>query len=305
MRQRADAVRPAEPGRERGDRASHHIHIRVARRHHPPRGFGLDAGRFGIETAGLLDAAPCATKRAKLRERQKLIGVRGETEGDQAPRLVEGNPRLAKRPEKRDAGRERICEFVARRASRGMDASRVGGEQRTRVALRAERARSVQERLRVAAPVGGKWPESRRREGIEAEGDVAVGGKGARTLDDGGESVGFGRPVGAKIKLEARAEIKAHALERRMQSCGVRLREAKSIRADRAGEHDLKSVGAPRQIVERLGVGLAGVRTVEAPDDLPGAVDSERPRSFAWRIKRLYADALLCLARELVEARPF
>ena len=46
-RQHRDRVGAAERGGEHGDRRAQHIHVRIAPRHHAPRGLGRDEAGFG------------------------------------------------------------------------------------------------------------------------------------------------------------------------------------------------------------------------------------------------------------------
>ena len=92
VRQHADAVGAAEAGRERGDRAAHHVHVRVARAHRPPRALGMDARRRGVEAAGRAHAAPHQAQGAKLGEGEELVGVGGEAEADRRRRRFARKP---------------------------------------------------------------------------------------------------------------------------------------------------------------------------------------------------------------------
>ena len=83
--------------------------------------------------------------------------------------------------------------------------------------------------------------------------------------------------VAAEIEFEMRPSVESHAVESLVEGRRIEAPETKSIGAERAGEHDLQAVRAIGEIVERLGVGLAGVGMVEARDDPPRAAASDRP----------------------------
>ena len=75
--------------------------------------------------------------------------------------------------------------------------------------------------------------------------------------------------------------------------------------AERSRKHDLQAVRAARDIIPRLGVGLAGVGMVEAGDDPPRTARPQRAGAGAWWIDRLDPDAVGGHGGQRFDARPF
>ena len=78
-RQHRDRVGAAQTRGDDRDGRTQHVHVRV--RH--------DQGRHGFEPAGLLDARPQLSQRAKLGHGQEFVGVGTEAEIDHAPRGIQ------------------------------------------------------------------------------------------------------------------------------------------------------------------------------------------------------------------------
>ena len=96
VRQNADAVGAAEAGRERRRRAPHHIHVRIARRHHAPGALRLHMSRARLEAAGLLDVRPGDAQRAEFRQCRQFVRVGRQPERDQRAGFARRRPRLFK-----------------------------------------------------------------------------------------------------------------------------------------------------------------------------------------------------------------
>ena len=94
-----------------------------------------------------------------------------------------------------------------------------------------------------------------------------------------------------------------NAIERLVECSRVETPETKSIGAQRASEHNLQTVRAIGEIVERLGVGLVGIGMIDSRDDPPRTAGSSSPRAFRWRIDRLDANAIRGLGHQRFEAR--
>ena len=148
--------------------------------------------------------------------------------------------------------------------------ARVSDQERPGKTLGSQRERGLDNALRLGAPVGRERSARHGREGIEAKRDRALLGPCARALDQRGETKRLIRAVGPKIEFEIGAAIETDAIESPVKRSGIEPSEAKTIGADRAGGHDLQPVRAVGEIVERLGVGLAGLGMIEARDDPPG-----------------------------------
>ena len=118
-------------------------------------------------------------------------------------------------------------------------------------------------------PVGREWPPCCGAEGIEPERYGAVGRACAGPLDQPREAERLTCAVGAEVEFEAKAGVESNGLEGRVQSRRIGLLQSKAVRPDRAGENDRKTVRAAREIVERLGVGLAPVGVVELGHHTP------------------------------------
>ena len=130
VRQDADAVGPAEPGRERRHRSAHHVHRRVARGHHAPRALGLDMRRPLLKPASLFDPGPQQPERAKFRQGDEFVRVCRESERDPLARLVKREAGRVEGAEEANRGAERKGELLGGSAARGMHASRVGDGER-------------------------------------------------------------------------------------------------------------------------------------------------------------------------------
>ncbi len=302
--QDADAVGAAETGGKGGDRAAHHVHIRVARGHHAPRAFRLDVSPSRLEPAGLLDRCPGEAEGSEFRQRDELVGVGREAKGDHGARLLEPDARVLERAQESDRGAERKTELLRRRSARRVDRARVGDDKRPGEAHRAQDQRRVDMSLEALRPIGGKWPARRRREGVEPEGDGAVGRAGARSLDEAGEGERFVGAVAAEIEFDAQPRVEAHAFEGRVQGRRIGLLQAISVGADRSGEDDLQPVRSAHEILMGLGVGLARVGMVEPRDDAPRSAWTERARTLRRRIERLDPDSVGAPEGQGLEARP-
>ena len=89
-----------------------------------------------------------------------------------------------------------------------------------------------------------------------------------------------------------RPGVETQPVESLVKGCGIESPEAVAVGAERAGEHDLQIVRAIDEVVESLGIGLAGFRVVKARDDAPGPVGSKRPRALTRSIDGLDPDAV-------------
>ena len=99
VRQNGDAVGAAEAGRKRRRRAAHHIHVRIARRHHAPGAFRLHTSGARLEAAGLLDMRPGNAQRPEFRQCRQFVGVSRQPERDQGAGFAKRRPRLFKQPQ--------------------------------------------------------------------------------------------------------------------------------------------------------------------------------------------------------------
>ena len=80
--QHGNAIRAADGGREDGDGRAQHVHVRVAARHHAPRGFRVDQRGRRLQAAGFFHARPQTAQRANFCDAQKFVGVHREAERD-------------------------------------------------------------------------------------------------------------------------------------------------------------------------------------------------------------------------------
>ena len=140
----------------------------------------------------------------------------------------------------------------------------------------AQSERGLEIGRRVRLPVSREGSARRSGERIEAKERCAIGWLHPCAFNQSGECERLLRTVAAEIKLKMRPGVETHALKSRVERRRIETPEAVAVGAERAGEHDLKTVGAAGQIVERLGVGVAGVRMVETRDNTPGAGGSKQ-----------------------------
>ena len=256
------------------------------------------------QPAGLLDPRPGQAKGAEFGQGDEFVRVGREAKRDHRPRCVERNARRVQRAQEADAGAERETELLARSAARRMNAPRVGDDERSGEAPGSQRQRPIDIRLDVSRPVGGKPSMGGGGERIETERDGAIDGTGTRSLDEGGEAQRVVRAVAAEVEFEARPGVEAHAFASGMQSRRIGRLQPESIGADRPGEHDLEAVRAAGEIVQRLGVGFAGVRMVEPRHDAPGSVRTQRARAVRRRIERRDPNSVRGHGREALETLP-
>ena len=186
-------------------------------------------------------------------------------------------PAASSRRKRLTAAASAKASSCAGRPARRVDAARVGRHERPAETHAPQCERALEMGRRLRCPVGGKRSAGRGRERIEAEGHCAVRRLHARAFDQRGETERLPRAVAAEIELEMRPCVEAHAIESLVQGRGIESPEAIAVGAERAGEHDLQAVRAVGEVVERLGVGLAGVGMVEARDHAPRPVASEAP----------------------------
>ena len=109
--------------------------------------------------------------------------------------------------------------------------------------------------------------------------------------------------VGPKIEFETRPRVERRPVEGLVKRGRIEPSQSETVGAERAGEHDLQTVGAVGEVVERLGVGLVGVRMIEPRDDAPGTRGSKRSRPVRRPVNRFDPDAVGGLGHERFEAR--
>ena len=132
MRKHADAVGAAEARRERRHRAAHDVQIRIARRHHAPRAFGVDMRCAGFEAARVLDPRPEDSQRAEFRQGRELIGVGRQPERDERAGFGRRRPGPVEQPQQADGGCERKGELLRRAPAGRMHPTRVGRHEAAR-----------------------------------------------------------------------------------------------------------------------------------------------------------------------------
>ena len=128
------------------------------------------------------------------------------------------------------------------------------------------------------------------RERIEAEGHGAVRGTYARAFNQRGKTERLAGTFAPKIELEMRLCVKRRPFESPVKRCWIESSKPKTVGAERAGEHDLQTVRAVGEVVERLSVGLVGVGMVEPGDNPPWSGASKRPRTLSRPIDGLDQD---------------
>ena len=78
MRQYRDRIRAASCGGKCREGCAQHVHRRIASRHHPPSGLGVNCDRARCYGGCALDTLPQATQGAQLRDPDKLVGIDGD-----------------------------------------------------------------------------------------------------------------------------------------------------------------------------------------------------------------------------------
>ena len=254
----------------------------------------MNARRTRREAAGVLDQRPEQTERAEFGERREFVGVRRHTERDRVASRFEADAVLRQRAQIAHCRADREGELPRGRAARRVDRACVGANKRPAKALAFQARHARRERARFHGPGAFSAPGAHlQAERIEAEADV--GGLDARAAarDERGDALRLSLGVRAEVQLERDAFVEPHALEGAMQRSRVRLRQAKAIGARGAGEHDLKTVGAVGEVVERLRVGVAGLGMIDAGEDAPRAgASARRARPRAAPVKRGERDAV-------------
>ena len=302
VRQNADAVGAAEAGRKRRRRAAHHIHVRIARRHHAPGALRLHMSRARLEAAGVLDMRPGDAQRAEFRQGRQFVRVGRQPERDQRAGVARRRPRLFKQPQEGHGRRERKGKLLRRASARRMDGARVSDQERPPETLGfATRARSRHgASLERSSRLGTvRAPRPRKGRAQTRPGNPRALRPSARSARQSQRLIGA---VGPKIELELRPRIETHAIESLVKRGGVEPSEAKAVGAERAGGHDLQTVRAIGEVVERLGVGLVGIGMIESRDDPPRTAGAKRPGAFRGRIDGFDPNAVRGLGHERFEA---
>ena len=184
-----------------------------------------------------------------------------------------------------------------------MDGARVGDQERPAEALAPQFKRGFDMARRLSPPISGERSARRDRERIEPERDRAVLRLCARALDKCAKTKRLVGTVGPKVEFEIRPCIETDPIEGVVKRGRIESSEAKTVGAERAGEHDLQTVRSVGEVVERLGVGLVGVRMVESRDDAPRPPGSDRPWAFRWRIDGFDPNAIRGLGHKRFESR--
>ena len=212
-------------------------------------------------------------------------------------------PGPVEQPQQADGGCERKGELLRRAPAGRMHPTRVGRHKRRAETHATQFERALEIGRRLSCPVDREWSAGRGGERIEAERHCGVRRVHACTLNESGKCERLPRTLAAEVELEMRPRVETQPVESLVKGCGIELPEAVAVGANRAGEHDLQTVRAIDEVVESLGIGLAGFRVVKARDHAPGPVGSKRPRAFRRSIDGLDPDAVGGLGDKRVEVR--
>ena len=253
----------------------------------------MRAGR-GARPRGFADPRPEQTERAEFGERCEFVGVRRHAERHRVAGRFKARPVLGQRAQIAHRRADREGELLRGRAPRRMDRARVGGKNGPRKPSRFRLATSAASARASSSQRANRAPGARvQAEGIEAEADVDGVDARAAARDQRGKPPRLRLGVSAEVQLQRDAFVEPHALEGAMQRGGVPFGEAEAIGARGAGEHDLQSVGAVGEVLERLRVGVAGLGVIDAGEDAPRpAASARRARPRAAPVKRGERDAV-------------
>ena len=268
-REHGDPVRPADPGREGGERGAKEINPRVAAGRHPPGGLGVEAGRLRLEPAGRLDPRPEAAEGAKLRNRQELVRVRDEEKGEGVPRPPEVVSAALQRAEIGDGGGENGGELLRLARARLVKRPAVGAKGSAPKTALGEAAQGV------GAARGDDVPRGRhaacrgeRADRVEAEIEVERSRRVASPLGQGGEE--RRRLPSPSAGLDANLdEIERDAAQGAVEIVDRPVLKPEAAGRRRLGKDERQGVGASGQVGQRQVVRDRRVRMVQPLRDAP------------------------------------
>ena len=131
VRQNTDAVAPAETGRECRRRAAHHVHVRVARRHHAPGAFRLHTSRARLEAAQASSTYDQAMRNARSFDNVASSSASAASRNAMRARAsLSGVPTCSSRRNRATAAASAKASSCARAAASRMDGARVSNQER-------------------------------------------------------------------------------------------------------------------------------------------------------------------------------
>ena len=162
-RQHRDRVGAAEPGREHRDGRAQHVHVRIAPRHHAPRGFGGDESRRGRQARRPVRRAPTVfaargTSRWSGTDRHRR---RGGNRSCAAPHRARCRA-LPARADRSTAQREREGKLLRLRAAGIVDDAPVRDRERPAETLVGELSRPARRNRAQARSTAAPCCRSRR-----------------------------------------------------------------------------------------------------------------------------------------------
>ncbi len=225
-RQHRHGVGAADRRGEGRDGAAHDVSVRIALGHHAPGRLGGDEGRLGVEPAGFLDARPKLPEAAELGDGEELVLIGGETEEDEAPRLVERHAAGLQRAEIGQRRRQGEGELLRFRATGRVDRPAVGDGERTGEALALHlRHEAGEDRRHVGPDHVVPAIDREHADRIEAEANVHIFRRDASLLHEVGEHHARIFTKRAELELDGDAPLEMDALEHPLQQ-SVRRRQA-------------------------------------------------------------------------------
>ena len=303
-RQYRDRVGAPECGGKRSDRCPQNVHVRIAPRHHAPRGFGRYESRLRGQPARDFNARPQFSQRAEFGDGEKLIGVGGQPEEDHASRRFERN---ALGFERAQVGqRDRKCERQFQRLGPAgiVDYAAVGGgELALETGTRQGGEAAGEMRCMLTPRPGGNRRNRLRAERVVPQTDVRRGQRKCQSARQHG--VDDRDRHRRKIDFDGNAGIDVDAFERAGERSLGR-RQAEAVIAARTAEHQRNAGRAVAEFTQCDLVGDRGIWMIDARQYFPGrraGPGRQRPGVGAPRRERFDGEAFIGGAHEALERR--
>ena len=307
MRQHGDGVGAAKSGDECRHGRAQHIHISVPLGQHPPGGFSRDEDRLGRKAAGLFDARPQLPDATEFRHGQELVGIGAEPERDCRSRRIECDTAGFERAQITNGERKRKRQLLRLRAAGVVDRAAVGERERALEAAAHELADHLSKRLLHLRPCHScAAAHGHGRQRLIVEADVDLCGIDPSGFDETGEVNTSVLAAEHGIERDRNPGIEQDTIEHPLEFLRRGIGDAEPTGARPAGEFKLEPARAVFELVQRLGVGLGGIRVIDPLHGLPRRRRGPawyRARTFGVRIDRLDLKSVIGLADQFLERR--
>ena len=294
--QHGDRVRPADAGREAGNGGAEHVHPRVALREHRGRSDGVLAHALRRGAGHLGHPRPEPPGGAELRDREELVGGRGEPELELCGRGFDIEPGLGQRPKIGDPGRDGRAQLLRVRPARLVERQPVGDDRPDFRVLRGD-------------------TRGQRRGGRQVRRTAGAGGQPDRVRAERGDRrAGWDLPLGEYLEQRLRRRFEPLArVKHDRREVDVDLVQDVGRRKPAQDEPDRGD--AALEVGQDRAVDGPGVVTGESGADVPAGADlALRPRAadvrrqprepdlgghVLGRVERLDGDAVIRPGDEL------